>query len=141
MRKQGPQPSHTALSTKRLEVLTLMLSLLNTTQTNGFHSLHLFCSVALITSILTCLPKLFPFLSVCLSSPTPAPALPLLWLSVILCPDHFLQQKMANAFLPPSYLEIPFVSCYIPFSWLEHSQTPVIHHFLAMLRCVLHQAP
>lgn len=28
MRKQGPQPSHTALSTKRLEVLTLMLSLL-----------------------------------------------------------------------------------------------------------------
>ena len=48
----------------------------NTMQTNGFHSLHLFCSIALITSILTCLPKSFPFLSVCLSSPHPAPPLP-----------------------------------------------------------------
>ena len=96
--RQEPEPSHTALSTK-----SLMLILL--TQ----HRLTVF--------ILYTFSALLPWLQVfwpispscscshhCVCHPPSCPTPPLLWLSVILSPDHFLQQKKKSKSLSPFFL-------------------------------------
>lgn len=97
--RQGPEPSHRAFVHKKVKSPDFDVNPVNTTQTKCFHSFHLFCSVALITSVLTCLPKLFLFLWVCLSSPHPVPPLPFCGY-FILRPDHFLQQKNGQRLSP-----------------------------------------
>ena len=92
---------------KRIKVLTLRLILSTQHKLKCLHSLHLFCSVALITDVLTYLPRLLLFLSVCLSSPHPAPPIPFcgypLFSVQIICSSKKKKKKKPKPF-PPSFL-------------------------------------
>lgn len=133
MVRQESEPSHTALSTK-----SLMLILL----TQHWRTVFI-----LYPFLLCCLdykcsgpsPQVVPVPIAVSVIPPSCPTPPLLWLSVILCPDHFLQQKKKKQKLLsilPTYRFL--LSLAIPYSEQEHSQTTGIHHPLG---CPLHQAP
>lgn len=98
MVRQESEPSHTALSTK-----SLMLILLTQHWPTVF---------ILYPFLLCCLdykcsgpsPQVVPVPIAVSVIPPSCPTPPFLWLSVILCPDHFLQQNKKSKSLSPFFL-------------------------------------